>query len=44
MVADDLAGQPDPLTASAAALGLTAVLALPVGDGAAVGEVLALYF
>ena len=44
VVADDLAGQPDPLTASAAALGLTAVLALPVGDGAAVGEVLALYF
>ena len=44
VVAENLAGQPDPLTASAAALGLTSVLALPVGDGAAVGEVLALYF
>lgn len=44
VVADDLRSAPDLLTADAAAVGLTSMLALPVADGAAVGEVLALYF
>ncbi len=43
-VSDGLIHQPDALTASAAALGLGSVLALPVTDDETVGEVLALYF